>query len=422
LAAVARRRGGLSVLTDVRPLRVSADYRRLWAGNTIAQLGQQMTAVTIAIQVYALTHSTFAVGLVGGFALVPMIAFGLYGGSFADALDRRLVALVSSLCLWVLSLLLVAQAATHLGSVAVLYAVVALQAGFFAVNNPTRSAIVPRLVPTALLPAASALNMASFNVGFTLGPMLGGLVIGWGGYTAAYAVDAVTFTAALYAILRLPAMPPIDSDRPVTRPGLHSVIEGLHFLRRARNLQMTFILDMCAMVLAQMRALFPAVASAFYSGGVRTVGLLQAAPAIGSLAAFLLSGWITRIRKQGIAIALSIILYGLFVAGFGMTTALWMGMAFLALSGAADMVSAAYRSTILQVAAPDHLRGRLQGVFTVVVAGGPRLGDVTAGSVASVTTLRFAVVVGGLACVAGVVLACLRNPGFLAYDSENPRP
>jgi MFS family permease len=419
---VALRDGGLKVLTDIRPLQASPAYRRLWVGNTVAQLGQQMTAVTIAIQVYALSHSTFAVGLVGAFALVPMVGLGLYGGSFADALDRRMVGLVSSLGLWLLSLLLVAQASTQLRSVGVLYAIVAVQAGFFAVNNPTRNAIVPRLVPVELLPAASALNMASFNLGFTIGPLLGGLVIGWGGYTAAYAVDAVTFTAAMYALVRLPAMPPVEGDEPLTRPGIRSVVEGLRFLRSARNLQMTFILDMCAMVLAQMRALFPAVASAFYSGGVKTVGLLQAAPAIGSLVAFFVSGWITRVRRHGLAIAVSVTLYGLFVAGFGLTTALWTGMLFLALSGAADMVSAAYRSTMLQVAAPDHLRGRLQGVFTVVVAGGPRLGDVTAGSVASLTTLRFAILAGGLACVAGVVLACARQRSFLVYDADHPTP
>jgi hypothetical protein len=226
----------------------------------------------------------------------------------------------------------------------------------------------------------------------------------------------------MYALVRLPAMPPLQGDGPMARPGLRSVVEGLRFLRTARNLQMTFILDMCAMVLAQMRALFPAVAGAFYAGGVKTVGLLQAAPAIGSLMAFFVSGWITRVRRHGLAIAVSVALYGLFITGFGFTTALWMGMAFLALSGAADMVSAAYRSTMLQVAAPDHLRGRLQGVFTVVVAGGPRLGDVTAGSVASLTTLRFAIIAGGLACVTGVVLACAGQRSFLAYDADDPTP
>ena len=411
------------LLTDVRPLKVSLDYRRLWIGSTVSQLGQQMTAVTIAIQVYALTHSTFAVGLVGLFALVPLIAFGLYGGAFADAFDRRKLALLASLGLWSLSLVLVVQAVLDLQWVWLLYVVVSLQSGFFAVNGPTRAAIVPRLISKEYLPAANALNMASFNLGFTVGPLLGALAIGAVGYSFAYAIDAVTFTAALYALFRLPAIPPqpLEGQAP-TRPGLKSVIEGFRFLRSARNIRMTFILDMCAMVLAQPRALFPAVAGSFFGGGVGTVGLLQAAPAIGSLVAFTFSGWVSKIRRQGAAIAVCVIVYGLSVAAFGFARALWVGVLFLAMSGAADMVSAAYRSTILQVAAPDNLRGRLQGVFTVVVAGGPRMGDFVAGSMAALTTPTIALAVGGFACVAGVMIAMTREPDFASYDSHHPHP
>jgi MFS family permease len=416
-------RGLGRLLTDVRPLRASADYRRLWVGTTVSQLGQQMTAVTIAIQVYALTHSTFAVGLVGLFALVPLIAFGLYGGAFADAFDRRKIALISSFALWTLSLVLVAHALLHLDSVLVLYFVVALQSGFFAVNNPTRGAIIPRLIDKSLLPAANALSMASFNLGFTIGPLLGAFAIGAGGYAFAYGIDAVTFTAALYALLRLPPIPPepVEGSTP-TRPGIRSVVEGLRFLRGARNLRMTFIVDLCAMVLAQPRALFPAVAGSFFSGGVRTVGLLQAAPAIGSLVAFTFSGWVSKVRMQGRAIVIAVIIYGGAVAAFGFARALWLGVAFLALSGAADMVSAAYRSTMLQTAAPDYLRGRLQGVFTVVVAGGPRMGDFVAGSTAALFTPTIALAAGGVACMVGVVLASARERRFLAYDRDDPTP
>jgi MFS family permease len=416
-------RGLGRLLTDVRPLRASADYRRLWVGTTVSQLGQQMTAVTIAIQVYALTHSTFAVGLVGLFALVPLITFGLYGGAFADAFDRRRIALISSSVLWVLSLALVVQAGLHLDSIWVLYAVVALQSGAFAVNNPTRSAIIPRLIDADLLPAANALTMASFNLGFTVGPLLGAFAIGAGGYALAYGIDAVTFTAALYALVRLPPIPPQPLDgRAPTRPGLRSVLEGLRFLRGARNVRMTFIVDLCAMVLAQPRALFPAVAGAFFNGGVRTVGLLQAAPAIGSLIAFAFSGWVSKVRLQGRAVVLAVIVYGGAVAAFGFARALWLGVAFLALSGAADMISAAYRSTILQTAAPDNLRGRLQGVFTVVVAGGPRMGDFVAGSTAALLTPTIALAAGGLACVVGVLIASGLEPRFLRYDAVDPTP
>ncbi len=411
------------MLTDIRPLQVSRDYRRLWIGSTVSQLGQQMTQVTIAIQVYALTNSTFSVGLVGLFALFPLVAFGLYGGAIADAVDRRKLALVASMGLWVLSLLLVVQAAMDLRSEWVLYIVVALQSGCFAVNSPARAAIIPRLIGAEYLPAANALSMASFNVGFTVGPLLGALAIAGVGYTFAYAIDAVTFTAALYALYKLPPIPPqpLDGVAP-TRPGLRSVIEGFRYLKNARNLRMTFILDMCAMVLAQPRALFPAVAGGFFGGGVKTVGLLQAAPAIGSLLAFAFSGWVSKVRRHGVAIALSVMVYGAAVAAFGFARTLWIGVLFLAISGAADMVSAAYRSTMLQVAAPDNLRGRLQGVFTVVVAGGPRMGDFVAGSTAALLTPTLALALGGLACVVGVMIACSRERGFLAYDAQHPVP
>ncbi|MEP6651477.1 MAG: MFS transporter [Lapillicoccus sp.] len=416
-------RGPGRLLTDVRPLQVSVDYRRLWIGNTVSQLGQQMTAVTIAIQVYALTHSTFSVGLVGLFALVPLVTFGLYGGAVADAFDRRKLALAASLGLWSMSLVLVVQAVLDLQSVGLLYVVVALQSGCFAVNSPTRAAIVPRLIPKEYLPAANALNMASFNLGFTVGPLLGALAIGAAGYSFAYGIDAVTFTAALYALFQLPPIPPqpLKGQSP-TRPGLRSVVEGFRFLRGARNIRMTFILDICAMVLAQPRALFPAVAGGFFGGGVRTVGLLQAAPAIGSLLAFTFSGWVSKVRRQGVAIAVCVMVYGASVAAFGFARALWLGVLFLAMSGAADMVSAAYRSTILQVAAPDNLRGRLQGVFTVVVAGGPRMGDFVAGSTAALTTPTIALAAGGLACICGVLVASARERSFAAYDSLHPTP
>jgi hypothetical protein len=408
-------------MTDVRPLQVSLDYRRLWIGSTVSQLGQQMTAVTIAIQVFAITRSTFAVGLVGLFSLVPLITFGLYGGAFADALDRRKLALAASLGLWLLSIILFVHAALGFESVWVLYVVVAGQSGLFAVNNPTRTAIIPRLMSKELLPAANALNQASFNLGFTVGPLLGALAISAAGYKFAYGIDAVTFTAALYALYRLPPIPPqpVEGQR-VERPGLKSVVEGLRFLRGAHNIRMTFILDLCAMVFAQPRALFPAVSGSFFHGGVRTVGLLQAAPAIGSLLAFTFSGWVSKVRRQGVAVAVCVSVYGGSVCLFGFARSLWVGVALLAVSGAADMVSSAYRSTILQVAAPDNLRGRLQGVFTVVVAGGPRMGDFLAGSTASLTTPTIALAGGGIACILGVVVASWWQQGFLAYDSADP--
>ncbi|MGH3354970.1 MAG: MFS transporter [Nocardioidaceae bacterium] len=408
-----------AVLTDVRPLQHSRDYRRLWFGTSVSQLGQQMTTVAVAIQVYDLTRSSFAVGLVGLFALVPLVVFGLYGGAIADAMDRRTLALASSSGLWLLSTVLMVQALLSVGSVGLLYTVVAVQSACFAVNNPTRQAIIPRLLPPQMLPAANALSMASFNLGLTVGPVAGAVLIQVGGFATAYAADVLTFTAALYALFRLPALPP---QGPVRRAGFASVLEGLRFLRHAPNLRMSFVADLCAMVLAQPRALFPALAVLVYGGAAGTVGLLQAAPAAGALVAFALSGWVGRVRLHGLAIVVAVAVYGAAVGAVGLTDLLWVGLVFLALSGAADMVSSAYRSTMLQTAAPDALRGRLQGVFTVVVAGGPRTGDFVAGSVASATSERVALVVGGLACIGGVCLAALSQRGFLRYDADHPQP
>jgi len=408
-----------TLLTDVAPLRASAEYRRLWFGLTVSQLGQQMTTVALAIQVYAITRSSFAVGVVGICAFVPLVVFGLYGGATADSMDRRRLALVASTGLWILSIVLAGQALAGLRSVLLLYVVAALQAACYAVNNPARAAIIPRLLPPPLLPAANALSTASFNLGFTVGPLLGGVVIGWLGLGAAYLVDCVTFTAALYALWRLPPVPP---EGEVRRAGLQSVLEGLRYLRTRPNVLMTFLVDLCAMVLAQPRALFPAIAGGFYGGGTRTVGLLAASPAIGSLVAVVFSGPLGRVRRQGLAILLCVVAYGAAVAGFGLTRALWLGVLFLALSGAADMVSSVFRNTILQVATPDAMRGRLQGVFIVVVAGGPRLGDFTAGTVAAISTEAFAVVSGGCACMVAVGLLAERYRGFARYDATAPRP
>jgi MFS family permease len=407
------------VLTDVRPLQVSAPYRRLFIGSTVSQLGQQMTNVAVAVQVYQLTHSSFFVGLVGVFALVPLVALGLYGGAIADAVDRRTLALVASAGLWAVSMGLAAQAFLGNRSVWVLFGCIAVQSAFYAVNNPARSAMVPRLIGNDLMPAASALNMASFNLGFTFGPVVGALAISWQGFGAAYSIDVVTFSAAYYALLRLPRMPPLE-DSP--RAGLRSVVDGLRFLGRSPNLRMTFVLDLCAMVLAQPRALFPALAYKVYGGGAAVVGVLQAAPAAGAVIAFLFSGWVSKVRLQGLAIVVAVLIYGTAVGGVGLTDWLWLGVVFLALSGMADMVSAAYRSTILQVAAPDHLRGRLQGVFIVVVAGGPRAGDFLAGSVASGVGERLALLLGGLACIAGVLTASALQRRFLGYDARHPAP
>lgn len=312
-------------------------------------------------------------------------------------------------------MVLVVQSVLEWEQVWVLYAVVAVQSACFAVNNPARSAIIPRLIRPELLPAANTLSQAAFNLGFTAGPLLGATVIAWHGFAAAYLVDVITFTAALYALFRLPAVPPTGEVR---RAGIRSVLEGFTFLRAAPALLATFLADILAMVFAQPRALFPAVAGSFFAGGVKTVGLLQAAPAIGALLGVLFSGWVSRVRRQGIAIVVAITAYAAAVGLFGFARTIWLGVALLAMSGMADMVSSAYRNTVLQSAAPDAMRGRLQGVFIVVVAGGPRLGDFVAGTTADLTTPTIALAGGACVCIVGLLILLARNRPFREYDAE----
>ena len=416
------------LFVDLTPLRASKPYRRLWSAMGISNIGQQMTAVAVGLQVYELTDSSFMVGLVGLFQLIPLVGFGLYGGTLSDAFDRRLVGLISALGLWACSMGFLAQSYLGLQSVAVLYGLIAVQSGFFAVGNPARQAIIPRLVGRDLLPAANALGMLTWSVGFTIGPLLGGILVATSGtVTLPYLVDVVGFGVVVWAMWRLPKLPPIviPGDA-IPRAGWAAVKEGFVFLKGKRNLQMTFYEDIIAMVFGMPRALFPAIAAQWYGGSIRDVatvlGLLAAAPALGALLSGVFSGPLGRVRWQGRAIVISIIVWGAAIAAFGGVRWLPLALLFLAIAGAADNVSAVFRATILQAATPDEYRGRLQGVFTVVVAGGPRLGDVEAGTVAVMFGETVSVISGGIACVLLAVGLARAVPSFWQYDAHHPVP
>ncbi|HEY8652111.1 MAG TPA: MFS transporter [Dermatophilaceae bacterium] len=425
----------MSLLLDLAPLRASPAYRRLYTGFTLAGVGSQLTVVAIGLQVYELTGSSFSVGLVGLFALVPIIIMGLYGGALIDAHDRRIVALVASGVMWASGILTMMQAWLGNTNPLVLYLLVAVNSAGFAVVSPARSAIYPRLLARHLLPAANALTVFAFNVALTVGPLLAGFLVAWRGYTLAYGVDVVLFTAAMWGLFRLPPIPPQPHPDALGRgrPGLASVLDGLRFLGTRPNVRMTFLSDFCAMVLAMPRALFPAVAVLAFGGGARTVGYLASAVAVGSIVAMVFSGKLGHLRRQGLAVVVCVALWGVSISGFGISVALaggvWtrssallMAAFFLACAGAADSVSAVFRTTILQAATPDHLRGRLQGVFIVVVAGGPRLGDLVSGSVATVSSEALAAIAGGIACVVAVAALTAWQRGFLRYDAQDPTP
>jgi len=406
-------------LADTTPLRESHDYRRWWAGYSISFTGTQLTQFAIPVQVYFLTKSSLAVGFVGLIVIGPLITMGLLGGSIADAMDRRRLTLITSTVLLSLSTLLTLQAAMHLDQLWLLYLIAVVSASTSAVDSSGRGAILPRLVRRELIPSANALGQLGFNTGLSLGPLLGGVLIGTLGFAWAYGLDAASFVAVLYAVWRLPSMPPEGGG---SRPGFASVVEGLRFLGPRKNLLMTFLVDINAMVFGMPRALFPAIGLNWFHGGAGTVGLLAAAPSIGALLGAATSGWAARIRRQGFVVLVAVGVWGGSIALFGLNRVLWIGLVLLAIAGAADMVSAIFRNTILQVATPDALRGRLQGVFIVVVTGGPRLGDFEAGAVANAFGLATSVVSGGLACIAGVLLLAGRYPSFAGYDARDPVP
>lgn len=420
------------LLLDTTPLRVSPAFRNLWVGLSVANLGGQLTVVAVGLQVYDITGSSLAVGVLGLFALVPLVVFGLYGGAIVDRHDRRTVALVASVVSWVAVLGLLAQAVAGNRSVGPLFALVAVQSAAGAVNSPARGAIVPRLLEPKLMPAANALQTLGMNVALTGGPLLGAVLVATVDYALAYGLDAALFTVALAALWALPPQPP-EGGAPTTS-GLRSVLDGLRYLGTRPNVRMTFLVDIVAMVTSFPRALFPAVGVLFLGGGATTTGVLVAAIAAGGILASLLSGGLARVRWQGQVITWAIAAWGVAILLFGVVLvavgpsspgrvlwpALVVAVLALAMAGAADAVSGVFRQTILQTATPDEMRGRLQGVFIVVVAGGPRLGELWLGALSSRVGEGWAAAIGGALCMLLLAVLVRAQRGFWHYDAQHP--
>jgi MFS family permease len=402
---------------DTRPL-ASRPFRQLLIGQSTAFVGSMLTQVAVPVQVYALSRSSLYVGLVGLAGLLPIVAFGLYGGAIADVVDRRTLYFWSSVATWVVTLALLAQTVLAVGNVWLILGLVVVQSGAFAIASSARGAIIPRLVEVDLVPAANTLNFTLGNAGQVIGPLIGGVLVGLHhGFEYAYATDAVLFTAALYSALRLPAMPPTEGHTATL--GLRSVVDGLAFIATSPVIIMSFLVDIAAMVLAMPRALFPAVADQRFHGNV---GPLYAAIAIGSVLAGLSGGWISRVHRQGRALVIAVVMWGGAVALAGLGHQLWLVVLLLAVAGAADLVSAVFRQTMLQTYAPDEMRGRMQGVFIAVVAGGPRLGDVRAGGMAAATGVTVSWVGGGIACMVVVLIGGVLVRSLWRYDSRQTMP
>ncbi|SEH64209.1 Transmembrane secretion effector [Mycolicibacterium rutilum] len=411
------------LFADTTPLQ-TPDFRRLWLAGIVTVIGANLTIFAVPVQLYALTQSSAYVGLSGLFALVPLVVFGLWGGAWADAMDRRVLLVITSVGLALASVLLWLQAALALNNVWVVLCLLAVQQGFYAVNSPTRSAAIPRMLPGEQLPAANSLNMTVMQFGAIVGPLLAGVMLRWVDLSTLYAIDAVTCLAAIWATVRLA---PMRNGQGSAGFGFGAVLDGFRYLAGNQVVLMSFVVDLIAMIFGMPRALFPQMAHESFGGpieGGTTMALLAAAMSVGAVAGGVFSGWLPRIRRRGLAVVVAIVVWGAAMIGFGVAggmagghagALLWIAFAFLAIGGAADMVSAAFRSTILQQAASDEVRGRLQGVFTVVVAGGPRLADAAHGGAAAMVGTTVAAAGGGALVVIVVVLAVLAAPAFIRY-------
>ncbi|MFC8528228.1 MFS transporter [Nocardia sp. NPDC057227] len=415
----------MRLLADTTPLRTPA-YRRLWTSNVVTVIGAQLSVVAVPQQIFEITGSSGYVGLAGLFGLVPLVVFGLWGGALADVMDRRLLLLITTAGTGLTALAFWAQAAAGLGNVWVVLLLFAVQQAFFAVNQPTRNAAISRLLPPEQMAAASSLNMTVMQTGAIAGPVLAGMFIPVVGLATLYLIDAVALLATLWAVWRLPAIPPTGAVRSA---GFRTVLEGFGYLAGQKVLLASFVVDIIAMVFGMPRALFPQIAHETFgdpaSGGV-ALGLLFAALSAGAVLGGVFSGWIPRIRRQGLAVIVCIVLWGVAMLGFGLAVGfaghvfglgvwLWIALGFLAFGGAVDMVSAALRTAMLLTVATDEMRGRLQGVFIVVVAGGPRIGDVAHGFAAASLGTAVAAAGGGVLVVLATVLAAVAFPAFIRY-------
>lgn len=414
----------MKLFADTRPLRYP-DYRRLWTANIVTVIGAQMTVVAIPAQIFSITQSSGYVGLSGIFGLVPLVVFGLWGGSLADVVDRRKLLIVSTVGLIIASALLAVLALAHLHNVWVLLSVFALQQAFFGLNQPARGALLPTIVPLELLPAANSLNMTVATIGAVAGPVIGGALIPVFGYQLLYLLDALFLLTTLYAVLKLPSL--IPESKPDTRTGLRGVVDGFRYLGTNTVVMVSLLVDVIAMVFGMPRALFPQIAAETFDGppeGGIVFSLLFAALAAGSALAGVFSGWVSRVERQGLAVIVAIIVWGAAMTVFGLalplaatfwTAALVAALFGLALGGGADIISAAFRSTMLQEAASDDMRGRMQGVFIVVVAGGPRVADVLHGGVAQFTSTTIASASGGALVIILVIACAFIFPEFRRY-------
>jgi len=410
------KRGGAgwrALVIDLTPLRVSRDFRLLFAGQSVTLFGSMMTFVALPMQMFQLTHSSLSVGMLSVAEFVPMISMAFVGGALADYIDRRRMVRATEALLSGATLALIVNSALAHPYVWVLFASAGLFAGLNGLQRPSLEALVPRVVPPELIASAAALRSLSGSIGTIGGPALGGLLVATLGPTLTYSIDFATFFVSLLALWMMRAVPPpLDADR----PSVKSIADGLRYAMQRPELLGTYLVDINAMFFAMPMALFPAMAERF---GGASAGLLYSAPAVGALAVTLTSGWTRRVHRHGRAVAVAAATWGVAIVAFGLTPTLPLAVACLVGAGAADMVSGLFRMTIWNQTIPDHLRGRLAGIEMVSYMSGPQLGNARAGVVASLAGVRASVVSGGILCIVGAAALTFLLPDFLRYDGRN---
>ncbi|HWD24417.1 MAG TPA: MFS transporter [Acidimicrobiales bacterium] len=403
------------VLIDLSPLRQFPQFRLLWSGFFIRTIGNQLTVVAVPYQVFRLTGSSFDVGLVSTIQLGPLLVGSFLGGSIIDAVDRRRLLLCTQVLLAATSIGLALNAA-HRPSVWPIFLCSAMSAGFQGVDNPASAALIVNVVDRPAIVSANALWQALFNVGQVAGPAVAGILLANVSLQFVFWIDVLSYAFSLITIVRLAPIPRPTAEGSAAVRGFPAMFEGLRHVRRHQSLQGIFISDLDAMVLGMPRALFPAMGLVRFHGGAAAVGLLYAAPGAGALLGALLTGWVSRVRRQGRAVLVCIVAWGVAVAAFGLVGNFPLALIFLGLGGAADLFSAIFRSSILQLVSPRGMLGRIQAVQTAVVTGGPRLGDLEHGAVAALTTPEISVVSGGIACVIGALALVRLLPRFDQFE------
>ncbi|RSO08821.1 MFS transporter [Streptomyces sp. WAC 05379] len=411
----AARRGWRRWAMDTRPLRRPA-FRRLWSSTIVTAVGSQLTAVAVPKQIYDITGSSAWVGAASLAGLLPLVVFALWGGAIADTMDRRKLLLVTNTGIAVTSLLFWLQAVTGMESVVALMVLLAVQQAFWGINSPARNASIARLVPAGELPAANALGSTVMQTGQVMGPLLAGVLIPVIGLAELYLIDALALCVTVWAVFKLPALPPVKAAAE-RRAGIREIVAGFRYIALHKVLLLSFLADIIAMVFGMPRALFPQLAGQTYGsyGEGLALGLLFAAIPIGAVVGGLFSGTFSRARRHGWMVIGAVVAWGAAITAFGLSDSLWLAVVFLALAGVADMVSMVFRGAILLSAASDEMRGRMQGVFTVVVAGGPRLADVLHGTAGSAFGPRAATVGGGLLVVVLMLGLAAALPALRRY-------